>query len=555
MNSEDLTSKDALTKMRQAWRNVAIFKAIICCTSLQLILGSALKTFLLIGFIPPLIAMFAYIVYTKRQAGRDPQLLQILGDSTYYLGFLFTVLSIVAAMVDLGFADISNDETMKYIATRFALAMITTVIGMGFRAYIVTFALNAVSNGIDELSVEDHNPEQNKEKQDDNQKQVVDLVINAISDDKVFQQLQESMNKAIHDFNDLANNAYTVRAALEGSAKTLVERTGESLQKATEEMTKTALDGISETISKANKIILDNLEETTADNQKALIQLRETNLQLSKEAAENISDTAQAYQKSLDSLLSEFTKSLTVLQEQATQASKDNLAMMSQSVEKIAPIMDRTSQTILQSAEASHVTLEKSAHTQMQIMNNLNAKLIESGEVLDQSVKQVSTHYNAFGTTFENLAKSLQQLEHDFNHVTHGVTNANSHFGNEISSLKQHSDDLANFIKMLKLSTESYGQLKAHLDSMQSALAKTSEQFVRLQSDFMDNAQKTSATIEQLSQISENLNNNATKFNGGIDYLNTELGKTSDSLVTTVEKYEKVKQSHASSKPWWKFWK
>ena len=555
MNSEDLTSKDALTKMRQAWRFVAIFKAIICCISLQLILGSALETFLLIGFIPPLIAMFAYIVYAKRQAGRDPQLLQILGDSTYYLGFLFTVLSIVAAMVDLGFADISNDETMKYIATRFALAMITTVIGMGFGAYIVTFALNAVSNGIDELSVEDHTPEQNKEKQDDNQKQVVDLVINAISDDKVFQQLQESMNKAIHDFNDLANNAYTVRAALEGSAKTLVERTGESLQKATEEMTKTALDGISETISKANKIILDNLEETTADNQKALIQLRETNLQLSKEAAENISDTAQTYQKSLDGLLSEFTKSLTVLQEQATQASKDNLAMMSQSVEKIAPIMDRTSQTILQSAEASHVTLEKSAHAQMQIMNNLNAKLIESGEVLDHSVKQVSTQYNSFGTTFENLAKSLQQLEHDFNHVTHGVTNANSHFGNEIASLKQHSDDLANFIKMLKLSTESYGQLKAHLDSMQSALAKTSEQFVRLQSDFMDNAQKTSATIEQLSQISENLNNNATKFNGGIDYLNTELGKTSDSLVTTVEKYEKVKQSHASSKPWWKFWK
>lgn len=89
------------------------------------------------GFTLPFVFMLIYcgVGYLKVK-GRNRGELQAYGDSCYYLGFLFTIASIILALTG-----ISEEEFLvSNIALRFAAAMVTTLIGMAIRILIVTFA-------------------------------------------------------------------------------------------------------------------------------------------------------------------------------------------------------------------------------------------------------------------------------------------------------------------------------------------------------------------------------------------------------------------------------
>lgn len=566
MSEENIGCPEALKKMRFYWVVAAIIKSFFCLISLQCLLGSSLGRFLTVGFVPPLLVMIAYLIYSKRRARQDQNLLRISGDSVYYLGFLFTVLSIVAAMADLGLSDMGakGDGTMTYVASRFALAMLTTVLGMGYRAYIVTFALPELSqadsyaNGYEAYakdahsSIQDEDSSASEENQGGDKEEttqenadgeraesgdmpyprdsgaqprpafkphdeyIINLVIKALSEEALFKQLQDSMNNAILNFNQLADNAYATRSKLEASLATMVERMGQHLQKATEEMTATALKGVSETVASANEMILDNLKKTNEDNQKALVQFRETNVQMSKEAAEQVLANAQNYQRSL---------------------------------------FESAIHTLTESAQRSHASLEKASVTQLQVLSDLNEQLVSSGRALNDNVQEITNRYGALESNFEGLAASLSRLNVDFAQLSKEVTGTHSLFGREIATLKQHSEDLVNIAQLLKLSGDSYNQLKNQLETVRAALTISGEQYEQLQKGFMENAQKTTVMVGQLSEISEQLNTNATRFNGGINYLNKELEKTSDALVIAADKYEKEKNRPFEHKRWWQFWK
>jgi hypothetical protein len=56
-------------------------------------------------------------------------------DSIYYLGFLFTLVSITAAITDVG-----PDADVSQVVDRFGVKLITTLIGLGMRTYLVNFS-------------------------------------------------------------------------------------------------------------------------------------------------------------------------------------------------------------------------------------------------------------------------------------------------------------------------------------------------------------------------------------------------------------------------------
>ena len=90
------------------------------------------------GFGIPLTIMLVYMIFGHFQTHKGCyRIRQGYGDSCYYLGFLFTVASIILALFVLGSED--NLVTSE-LAIRFAAAMITTLLGMAVRVYIVTFA-------------------------------------------------------------------------------------------------------------------------------------------------------------------------------------------------------------------------------------------------------------------------------------------------------------------------------------------------------------------------------------------------------------------------------
>ena len=91
----------------------------------------------ILGFAIPLCLMIWYIIEGAKSVKTlsiDNQI--IFGNSCYYLGFLFTIATLIISLFMLGAVEFDVGS----ISLQFATAMITTLIGMCVRIYYVTFS-------------------------------------------------------------------------------------------------------------------------------------------------------------------------------------------------------------------------------------------------------------------------------------------------------------------------------------------------------------------------------------------------------------------------------
>ncbi len=86
------------------------------------------------GFAIPLALMTIYIALGLRRRDDDVGD-EKFADTCYYIGFIFTITSIVFALFDLP----SIGTEIANIAVRFGAAMVSTVLGLGVRVYLVSF--------------------------------------------------------------------------------------------------------------------------------------------------------------------------------------------------------------------------------------------------------------------------------------------------------------------------------------------------------------------------------------------------------------------------------
>lgn len=87
-----------------------------------------------LGFAVPLLLMTAYI-FIGLKRGDDDVTDEKFADTCYYLGFIFTITSIIFALFDLP----NIGTRIQDIAVRFGAAMVSTVLGLGVRVYLVSF--------------------------------------------------------------------------------------------------------------------------------------------------------------------------------------------------------------------------------------------------------------------------------------------------------------------------------------------------------------------------------------------------------------------------------
>lgn len=88
------------------------------------------------SFSLPFLLMLAYVIAGWLMVrGKSRKELFSYADGCYYLGFLFTIASIIIALASI------QDENffVSELAIRFAAAMLTTFVGMAVRLYIITF--------------------------------------------------------------------------------------------------------------------------------------------------------------------------------------------------------------------------------------------------------------------------------------------------------------------------------------------------------------------------------------------------------------------------------
>ncbi len=116
-----------------------------------------------VNLILPALAMVVY--FTACFAKRRDSLLtaEQIGDSFYYMGFLFTLASIAASLIQLGLQG-SGQMDMASLLTRFGVAVLTTGLGMVARLCMVQFrfdelqaepaARNSINAALTELAAE-----------------------------------------------------------------------------------------------------------------------------------------------------------------------------------------------------------------------------------------------------------------------------------------------------------------------------------------------------------------------------------------------------------------
>lgn len=104
------------------------------------VLGYILDMPFWLGFVAPLVVMVAYMFVGYRTRGNDVAE-EKFADSCYYLGFIFTIASIVVCLLDV--PKMSVGSGLQDIALRFGAAMVSTVLGMAVRVYLVSFRKDA----------------------------------------------------------------------------------------------------------------------------------------------------------------------------------------------------------------------------------------------------------------------------------------------------------------------------------------------------------------------------------------------------------------------------
>ena len=126
-----------------------VFLVIIIIKVICSVLSWLLNSPWIIGLAIPLLLMAVYIVFGLYKPNREISD-ERFADSCYYLGFVFTISSIVVSLFDLQ----NIGSKIGDISIRFGAAMISTVLGLIVRVYLVNFrqdfkdALNIAEDGL-----------------------------------------------------------------------------------------------------------------------------------------------------------------------------------------------------------------------------------------------------------------------------------------------------------------------------------------------------------------------------------------------------------------------
>jgi uncharacterized protein YaaQ len=91
------------------------------------------------GFLIPLALMSIYIIIGLKRHDSDVSD-EKFADTCYYLGFIFTITSIIFSLFDLP----NIGDRIQDIAVRFGAAMVCTVLGLSVRVYLVSFKKDIV---------------------------------------------------------------------------------------------------------------------------------------------------------------------------------------------------------------------------------------------------------------------------------------------------------------------------------------------------------------------------------------------------------------------------
>ena len=206
--------------------------------------------------ITSIFVMLMYFFITLYLNSTDKQIsIEQLADSNYYLGFMFTLMSILVSFV----GTVSNSHDIDNIINNFGISLITTLIGLLARIYLANFIPTSESN------------KENIEKSiSDKMHKMNELLLDNMQKNKVFSQMidvrmtimVETTEEALQEFKKI----------LDGDFKSSVQTFTNTIQNITSNMEITNKKQTKNMSEEYDKIKKKSQEyETVVDEQKKVI--------------------------------------------------------------------------------------------------------------------------------------------------------------------------------------------------------------------------------------------------------------------------------------------
>ena len=435
------------------------------------------------GFWLPISAMLIYIIFghfKTKNASLDERL--NYGDSCYYLGFLFTIASIILSLYIIGVSD--EEFNAADLAIRFAAAMVTTLLGMAIRVYLVTFAKRQViqekNQTTDNLIRGDEPPSGSSQ----------EIYIEAHL--KNLEKLNKSLVLNIDATEKLRVNLVDLGARITSD----IEVNSKAFQTFTEEMIKQS--------------------QLTMQNHHALFQeTMGTCLSSTKEQLSTlIDDSTVRTQQYIDDSLQKVNSSALNSIEQVNKVSQNTVQKVDEIVQKTIGKIDTTTQR----------SLENISHQNDNLVSQFKQHLESLNKAMELFAKTISTET----LPTQEWQESLQKISLELNSVVDNISKTINAFVNSTGDIQHKVQD---YEQVLISSTHS---LKNELENVVSSIRENTNDAKQVSSEMVSSVQSKVNNLEmklnEISQLSHQISSQVQDLNHSVQVQSDALNRNKKGL-------------------------
>lgn len=381
-----------------------------------------------LGLILPLLVMVAYIALGLKRQDRDVTD-EKFADSCYYLGFIFTITSIVFSLFDLP----NIGERIQDIAVRFGAAMVSTVLGLAVRVYLVSFrpdssdALKDAEDAV--LEAAQKFREQlvmAYEKLGDFQSQVTSATQTSVEAvklqvEKLTQDHSERMERVFVELNE--RNQQVVTQAL-SEVSTASSRMAQSVAGYAESM-KSSLQSLGDKVDSFGDAVTQRLKTTTFPDDYFASRLTAPLEQL-KAASSQVSEQVQSAASGAGEAATVLAAAIRKLKTKATQAEEsldtvvrlttaqhslfDTSAAQLEQLKQLGAVLSEVQQALQASATASAAIATGNEEVRGRVTAVVSAVEASQKAVVD-AMGQVSSRLDAERDASNSLGRQVQSAE------------------------------------------------------------------------------------------------------------------------------------------------
>ena len=434
-----------------------LFVLIFSVGALSIFLGIWFSSRLLLTVIAPVSLVLLYFFSTLKVKNTDLSKSKI-GDSCYFLGFSFTLVSLAAALLHLGSQESEIVNTSAIVGS-FGAALSTTLTGLLCRLYLTTLSssfqsskekleeeiesamsefslqlqilVDEVNTGITAIGrqIGDTNLELNKSykgQMADNIKSISGAIANfsqrldevEISRDMVVKPINTAMSSLIENLNNQS-------ADMADIYKDIASGTSQ----------------LSEQINKSNNLVNDYIQKFSDEFAK----ISEEQVLVFKNTLEGVTDSFETNVSNVDALKTNLTDSI----DGELRKLKDSLSSISTITQANNETMQKTNEINQNASKVLEAMAEKIPHIVDSIENSINPinKSSEDMDLLSSSVRSLKDNLSETQSILEEFNVEAVDLASKAKKTSKSIDDASVQLSNDISSVYK---DLAKQIKALR---------------------------------------------------------------------------------------------------------